>query len=87
MKSSGALIFAVSSVKCLFNEVLSDVEIRLNLFNKVQVNQLELKMQSSLKFNIYICFCKWSHFVQTEKEILKYYPGKSEMLWLAFALF
>lgn len=29
--------------------MLSRVEIRLNLFNKVQVNQLELKMQSHLK--------------------------------------
>lgn len=72
MKSSCALIFVVGSVKYLFNEVLSDVEIRLNLFNKVQVNQLELKMQSSLKYNIYICFCKWFCFLQTEKEIPKY---------------
>jgi len=31
MKSLCALIFAVTYVKCLFNEVLSDVEIRLNL--------------------------------------------------------
>lgn len=72
MKSLCALIFVVSSVKYLFNEVLLDVEIRLNLFNKVQVNQLELKMQPSLKYNIYISFCKLFSFLQTDKEILKY---------------
>lgn len=49
MESFCALRFVVSCAKYLFNEVLPDVEIRHNLFNKVHVSQLALKIESNLK--------------------------------------
>lgn len=38
------LDFALSCVKWLFSQVLSDIKIRLNLFYKMQLNQLELRI-------------------------------------------
>ena len=42
----------MSSVKCLFSEVLSDMR-QINA-NKMEINQLELRVQCSLKFISYV---------------------------------
>lgn len=65
----------MSSVKCLFSEVLSDMR-QINA-NKMEINQLELRVQCSLKFISYVIGNvfgnDWVSFKVIEKKILKYF--------------